>query len=267
MNIQQLRQSLKMKWLSYYAQNRSWLVKMRIWGTYDGMRRPSSGFMLATLSVLETQFEEILSFLTELSNNPDKIVAALGLNFNPDEELDFIQDDTIAADKFFDEFLEDIQDKCQPVSLITDYAEVTSSSPTRILNSEQPFVDLTPTKFTVSSGTENNGVVRDRQPVTSVAMASAKTLLVQKPATQNLVQNYHRRSLAITTEIPQNDLKSPAVAIKVPSNRKALKIQLPTIPTKSKLSLGSNASSLASWVDEFCQGADWNPEEAIFIHF
>jgi Family of unknown function (DUF5331) len=268
MNIQQLRQSLKMKWLSYYAQNRSWLVKMRIWGTYDGLRRPSSGFMLATLSVLEPQFEEILSFLTELSNNPDKIVAALGLNFNPDEELDLItQEDASADNEFFNESLEDIQDKYKPVSLITDYPEVTSSSPTRILNSEQPFADLIPTKLTVSSGTESNGVVRDRQPVTSVAMASAKTLLLEKPATQNLVQNYQRRSLPITTEIPQNDLKSPAVAIKVPSNRKSLKIQLPAISTKSKLSLSSNASSLASWVDEFCQGADWNPGEAIFIHF
>ncbi len=84
MNIQQLRQSLKMKWLSYYEQNRPWLVKIRIWGTYDGLRRPSSGFMLATLSVLEPQFAQILSFLSELNNNPDQIVTALGLNFNPE---------------------------------------------------------------------------------------------------------------------------------------------------------------------------------------
>ncbi|MCC5626221.1 DUF5331 domain-containing protein, partial [Nostoc sp. CHAB 5715] len=93
MNIQQLRQSLKQKWLSYYEQNISWLVKMRIWGTYDGLRRPLSGFILATLSVLEPQFDEILAFLLELNNDPDKIVAALGLNFNPDEELRLIKSD------------------------------------------------------------------------------------------------------------------------------------------------------------------------------
>ncbi|QHG15574.1 DUF5331 domain-containing protein [Nostoc sp. ATCC 53789] len=87
MNIQQLRQSLKQNWLVYYEQNISWLVKMRIWGTYDGLRRPLSGFILATLSVLEPQFDEILAFMLDLNNDPDKIIAALGLNFNPDEEL------------------------------------------------------------------------------------------------------------------------------------------------------------------------------------
>ncbi|MDZ8033553.1 DUF5331 domain-containing protein [Nostoc sp. DedSLP04] len=91
MNIQQLRQSLKQKWLIYYKQNISWLVKMRIWATYDGLRRPLSGFILATLSVLEPQFDEILSFMVDLNNDPDKIVAALGLNFNPDEELHLIK--------------------------------------------------------------------------------------------------------------------------------------------------------------------------------
>jgi len=91
MNIQQLRQSLKQKWLIYYEQNISWLVKMRIWGTYDGLRRPLSGFILATLSVLEPQFDEILSFMLDLNNDPDKIVAALGLNFNPDQELRLIK--------------------------------------------------------------------------------------------------------------------------------------------------------------------------------
>lgn len=93
MNIQQLRESLKLKWVEYYYKNRPWLVKMRIWGTYDGQRRPSSGFILATLSVLEPQLDQILPFLSELNNNPDQIVAALGLNFNPEENLHLIEED------------------------------------------------------------------------------------------------------------------------------------------------------------------------------
>ncbi|MCX7595743.1 MAG: DUF5331 domain-containing protein [Fischerella sp.] len=93
MNIQQLRESLKLKWVEYYYKNRPWLVKMRIWGTYDGQRRPSSGFILATLSVLEPQLDQILSLLSELNNNPDQIVAALGLNFNPEENLHLIEED------------------------------------------------------------------------------------------------------------------------------------------------------------------------------
>ena len=85
--MQQLRQSLKVKWLIYYQRNRSWLVKMQIWATYNGQRRPSSGFMLGILSLLEPQLTEILPFLLELNNNPDNVIAALGLNFNPDKEL------------------------------------------------------------------------------------------------------------------------------------------------------------------------------------
>ncbi len=87
MNIQHLRHSLKVKWLLYYRQNRPWLVRLRIWGTYDGQRRPSSSFILAALSTLEPQLLELLPFMIDLSNNPDQIVAALGLNFNPEQEL------------------------------------------------------------------------------------------------------------------------------------------------------------------------------------
>lgn len=87
MDIQHLRHSAKVKWLLYYRQNRPWLVRLRIWGTYDGQRRPSSSFILAVLSNLEPQLTEMLPFIIDLSNNPDQIVAALGLNFNPDTEL------------------------------------------------------------------------------------------------------------------------------------------------------------------------------------
>jgi Family of unknown function (DUF5331) len=90
MNIQQIRQSLKQKWIDYYYKNRSWLVKVRVWGTYDGVRRPASGFILATASVLEPQLEQILPFIVDLNSNPDGIIAALGLNFNPEEELHLI---------------------------------------------------------------------------------------------------------------------------------------------------------------------------------
>ena len=87
MNIEHLRHSLRVKWLLYYRQNRPWLVQLQIWGTYDGQRRPSSGFILATLSNLEPQLTQVFPFIVALSNNPDQIVAALGLNFNPDEVL------------------------------------------------------------------------------------------------------------------------------------------------------------------------------------
>ncbi len=86
-DIQQLRQSLKVKWLLYYRRNRPWMTKLRIWGTYDGQRRPSSSFILATLTNLEPQLIQMFPFIVALSNHPDQIVAALGLNFNPEVEI------------------------------------------------------------------------------------------------------------------------------------------------------------------------------------
>jgi hypothetical protein len=92
MNIPELRQSLKIQWLNYYQKNRSWLVQMRIWCTCDGERRPLSSFILATLSVLEPKLEQLFPFILELSNNPDKIISALGLNFNPEQQLHLLND-------------------------------------------------------------------------------------------------------------------------------------------------------------------------------
>lgn len=87
MNVEQLRKSLKIKWLSYYRDNRPWLSRLGVWVTCEGQRRPSSSFILATLTVLEPQLPQLLPLIVELSNNPDRVIQALGLNFNPDAEL------------------------------------------------------------------------------------------------------------------------------------------------------------------------------------
>lgn len=91
MNVDQLRRSLKDKWLSYYQDNRSWLTRLAVWVNCDGQRRPSSSFILGTLSILEPKLTEILPLVVDLTNHPDRIVIALGLNFNPDEELEQIE--------------------------------------------------------------------------------------------------------------------------------------------------------------------------------
>jgi hypothetical protein len=87
-NTEHLRKSLKVQWLDYYRKNRDWLVKLGIWVNCEGQRRPSSSFILATLSVLEPQLIQLLPLIVDLSSNPDRIVLALGLNFNPDEALE-----------------------------------------------------------------------------------------------------------------------------------------------------------------------------------
>ncbi|HEY9626320.1 MAG TPA: DUF5331 domain-containing protein [Coleofasciculaceae cyanobacterium] len=91
MNIEHLRRSLKVQWLDYYRENRVWLTRLGVWVNCEGNRRPSSSFILATLSVLEPQLTQMLPLVVDLSSNPDRIVMALGLNFNPDEELTAIE--------------------------------------------------------------------------------------------------------------------------------------------------------------------------------
>lgn len=91
MNIQYLRQSLKRRWLSYYQENREWIDQLGVWVDCGGQRRPSSSFILGTLASLEPQLTQLLPLVVSLSNNPDRIILALGLNFNPNEELKTLQ--------------------------------------------------------------------------------------------------------------------------------------------------------------------------------
>lgn len=90
MNIDQLRQSLREKWLGYYQENRSWLARLGVWVNCEGQRRPSSSFILSALSVLEPDLTVLLPLVVDLNSNPDRIIIALGLNFNPDEALEHL---------------------------------------------------------------------------------------------------------------------------------------------------------------------------------
>lgn len=88
MNIEHLRRALKSEWLNYYRQNRHWIVRLGVWVNCQGQRRPSASFILGSLSTLEPQLIQLLPLVVDLNSNPDRIVLALGLNFNPEEELE-----------------------------------------------------------------------------------------------------------------------------------------------------------------------------------
>ncbi|MEH2383625.1 MAG: DUF5331 domain-containing protein [Nostoc sp.] len=328
MNIQQLRQSLKQKWLIYYEQNIPWLVKIRIWGTYDGLRRPLSGFILATLSVLEPQFDEILSFMLDLNNDPDKIVAALGLNFNPDEELGLIKSEHSMATSQVESESPD-QKHSKDMSLVVTASKIAPHSLAKTLHSKLPRADQsvplstattevahthrpqlfgvfgtkiapdTPVK-TSHSAKLPSGLLSEDKPVGSSFAASRQTLLLERlplggslttiaevnskaktmpsvalatevKSNDKTVRSLSGRlplgaSLAITTEINSNGkpVRSLAITTEVKNNGKHPNIQLEHV--KSKVNLPTtNARSLASWVDEFCQGTKSDREEDIFI--
>lgn len=238
MNIQQLRESLKIKWVKYYHQNRPWLAKMRIWGNYDGYRRPSSGFILATLSVLEPKLDDFFPFILELNNNPDEIIAALGLNFNPDEHLHLIKhlDERISNDKVnhnivqeevvFDTFCAEKRDDTeikQPISNSTAITKIASTSELESIEKEfQAFSELLqenpPEKF------------------------AEQSMIAQLESEDEVLS-----LLTMCDETKEQDIEEETEEVKKASRKKA--------------------SSLASWIDEFCQGTGWDREEAIFIPF
>jgi Family of unknown function (DUF5331) len=99
MNVEQLRRSLKTQWLSYYRDNRPWLTRLGVWVDCGEHRRPSSSFILGTLSTLEPQLIHLLPLIVDLSNNPDRIVVALGLNFNPETELKTLESQPIDSEQ------------------------------------------------------------------------------------------------------------------------------------------------------------------------
>ncbi|WP_375498961.1 DUF5331 domain-containing protein [uncultured Nostoc sp.] len=221
MNIQELRQSLKQKWLIYYKQNISWLVKMRIWGTYDGLRRPLSGFILATLSVLEPQFDEILAFMVDLNNDPDKIVAALGLNFNPDQELRLIKSEhSIVISQVESESPDEKHSEDKHLSSVVTASKIASHSVANTLDSNLPRADQVVPSFTATTE-----VVRTRKP--DLIVANATKIAPDTPAktpSSGLLKEYQlvrwhsgqlpsRASATMTSEVNSKAKTMPSVAL------------------------------------------------------
>ncbi|MEH1869173.1 MAG: DUF5331 domain-containing protein [Nostoc sp.] len=241
MNIQQLRQSLKQKWLIYYKQNITWLVRMRIWGTYDGLRRPLSGFILATLSVLEPQFDEILAFMLDLNNDPDKIVAALGLNFNPDEELGLTKSDySMAITQVESEPPNEKHYEDKHLSSAVTASKIALHSLAKTLDSNLSQTDAVVPSFTATAEvvrtrkselavafatkidpdtpvkTPNSGFLSEYQPLRSYFATSRQTSLLERlPSEMTSEVNSKAKtmpSVALATEVKSN---APSVRIPV----------------------------------------------------
>ncbi|AFY57067.1 hypothetical protein Riv7116_4648 [Rivularia sp. PCC 7116] len=250
MNIQQLRKSLKIKWVKYYHQNRPWLEKMRIWGTYDGYRRPSSGFILATLSVLEPKLDEFFPFILELNNNPDEIIAALGLNFNP-EESNLIEDyksvnqNQVASNSVQAEFVDKFR---ADSSKDTEIKQPTASNSTAITKIESfPFPQAVQSTF------ESESIEKEFQ---------AFSELLQ----ENTPQEFTESSMVAKLESEEEVLSLLSMCNEA-EEQEVIKESKEQETEEIKAASKKKVSNLASWIDEFCQGAGWDREEAIFIPF
>ncbi|PLZ88875.1 DUF5331 domain-containing protein [Fischerella thermalis] len=281
MNIQQLRESLKLKWVKYFFQNRPWLVKMRIWGTYDGLRRPSSGFILATLSVLEPELDEILPLLLELNNNPDHIVKALGLNFNPEEQMHLIAEDAdIIQQKILSETSTngkvDSQPQATPSSGELDSSQkgienngvvqhdIASRVSTQVQNQKKslPLLSVVNKFETRSTQVSALAVIckaeSNSKPVPLLTVIS-KTENSSKPVRSLLpTSNIKRESQPASSVIATSRVDSKPKLAKIP--QQDLIDNVNSAPTKQK-------SRLTSWIDGFCQGVGWENDEAIYTRF
>ncbi|MFB2768483.1 DUF5331 domain-containing protein [Pelatocladus sp. BLCC-F211] len=310
MNIEQLRESLKLKWVKYYFQNRPWLVKMRIWGTYDGERRPSSGFILATLSVLEPELDEILPLLLELNNNPDCIVTALGLNFNPEEQLhlleghnnDDVEVETVQEKRLSETSTNTYVDSQPQVSLSSKTLhlsqkhletnavvkqDIGSRVSTQVHNQKKSGSSLTVVNKLESRGTSvpalavinrtNNGKALPALAVIGKAESNIKPtstpLLTVISKTENSCNSGNNskpvRSLLISSNINR---ETQPVSSVIPNSKLDSKTKLALIPPQDLIDNVNSAPTkqnykLASWVDDFCQGARWDKDEAIYIPY
>lgn len=321
-NIQQLRQSLKLKWVNYYYKNRSWLIKMRIWGTYDGERRPNSGFILATLSVLEPHLDQIFPFILELNNNPDQIVRALGLNFNPEEHENLTKlDNPMAENQVLSESPQETQANHKPMSAciatevesnstvpsVAVSTQVERESPVPTLPDDEPSTDIatqveskgesvasvavttrfqkeSPVLPTLPNGKPSSGFATEVKSknkfVGSVAVATKVESNSKAMPLVVLTTQVHRESPPLT--LPNSKPLAAGIATKIESNSKPVRLVVDAttnveskdklvatpqqdIASKVKPPPAGSVCKLASWIDDFCQGAGWDREEAIFI--
>lgn len=105
-DFEELESSLKTKWLDYYKNNCSWIKYLSGQVTIQlsnkqtiQVNRPKSALILAVISILEPKVKDWLIFLSLAESDPNKIVLALGLHFNPEEMLKQQNSETNESEK------------------------------------------------------------------------------------------------------------------------------------------------------------------------
>lgn len=82
--------SLKQKWLQFYASNRDWIkLHMEVDSVYtpDGGKRPSSYLILGVANALEPKLAQLMLPFSKLNADADTLVEVLDLHFDPDAAL------------------------------------------------------------------------------------------------------------------------------------------------------------------------------------
>jgi hypothetical protein len=110
--VEELKAELKDKFLDYYQANQNWLKKME----GRGQTINNTWFILGVVTALEprSELKELLQYFLMVSQDSDTIARDLGLNFDPEKELEKRQTELAAKEtktvtKYLDQIREEIK--------------------------------------------------------------------------------------------------------------------------------------------------------------
>ena len=275
---------------------------MQVWGTFNGRRRPYSGFILATITALEPKLHHILPFILDLNNNPDDIVAALGLNFNPEEQLhlvkidDFTRSTTVKSIE--NQTISKPSDNSKalpPVTPIVDSLKQPSNKLKEHASNLQNAHRISDRATAVTVTTEGDKLKEHSQSTQSAhrsleaTQRSDRRSFSQQPLPnpqtnlQKLPAGTHRPA-AVTPKVEIEDTRGETVQKEISLNQSAKtesqvsnKFQSQEKPkTRTNSQRDSDnefekqparVNKLAKWIDELCQGSGWDRDDMVFIRF
>ena len=266
---------------------------MQVWGTFNGRRRPYSGFILATITALEPKLHHILPLILDLNNNPDDIVAALGLNFNPEEQLHLVKIDNstnpTTVKPIEDQTIPKPSDQSKALPPVTtpivDSFKQQSDNPKehaqrdKLSEHTQQSVGAITVKATTQSDKPKEHAQSVRKSFSQKPLANAQTNL------QKLPTNTHQ-SVPVRPKVEIEDTRSEVVQKEIGLNQ-AAKTEAQTNnqfhseekpkPTTNSQPDNDNdnevekqpirVNRLAKWIDELCQGSSWDRDDMVFIRF
>ena len=108
--VEELKAELKNKFLDYYQANQNWLKKME----GMGQRVDNTWFILGVVTALEpkSELKELLQYFLMVSQDFATIARALGLNFEPEKELEKRQTElAVKETKTVTQYLDQIREE------------------------------------------------------------------------------------------------------------------------------------------------------------